>query len=122
MAYDIVNIKTLHFKKDLNRRWYIVLPGWQGSRDDLEMVSGADTWLDIVSDDRDECVLCMSEDEFEGAYPIQLTAERAPGQGGGGNYVLKMYNMQVVDLEIWLCEVTRWLWGKLPGVIYFRVK
>jgi hypothetical protein len=122
ITYDIVNIKTLHFKKDLHEKWHILLPDWRGSPDELEMVSGADTWLDIVSDDKDECVVYMSEEAFEGAHPIKLITERLPEQGGGGNYVLEVYNMEIIDLEIWLCEVTRWLWGKLPEVIYFRVK
>lgn len=117
-----VYIKTLHFKKDTNSKWYIMLPEWEGDPGDLEMVSGADTWLDIVSGDGDDCVLYMSDAHFEGAHMMSLIIEKPVDEGGGGIYILHAYNAQTIDLSIWLCDVTRWVWGVLPPAIYFKAK
>jgi hypothetical protein len=86
------------------------------------MVSGADVMLDIIADDGNECVLYMSDMFFEGAQMLKLMFERLPEQGGGGDYILHAYNCEIIDLNIWLCEVIRWLWGTLPDAIYFKVK
>ncbi|MBW4891101.1 hypothetical protein KXQ82_15350 [Mucilaginibacter sp. HMF5004] len=115
----MINIKKLHFKKNASEKWFLSLPEWNGGPEELEMVSGADTLLDILSEDGSECILYMSESQFEGAHVIELLAEREPDKGGGGDYILKVYNGEVIDLKIWLCEVTRWVWGKLPVSIYF---
>jgi hypothetical protein len=118
----MVFIKTLHFKKGVDKKWYIILPEWLGMPEDLEMTSGADIWLDMISRNSNDCVLAMSEGSFEGAHAIELLAERTVEQGGGADYVLKVYNGERINLKMWLCDVTSYVWRKLPEVIYFRVK
>jgi hypothetical protein len=50
--------------------WYIDLPEYLeqgGSKDDLQMISGADTMLDIIAGDADEVTLQMDTEPFRGA-------------------------------------------------------
>jgi hypothetical protein len=40
-------MKTFKFEKEKDNRWYIILPEWTGEKEELEMVCGADSMLDI---------------------------------------------------------------------------
>ena len=41
----------LTFEKWEDGRWFVVLPEYDGDQEDLEMVDGADTFLDYLTDD-----------------------------------------------------------------------
>ena len=109
--------QILRFYKTTEDRWYIDLPEWQGSIADLEMVEGADTMLDKVSDNTDECYLDMSDEPFEGADEIKLV-EDLTYSIGGGDYIMPIYKGEVIDHKMWLCSVTVEVFRKLPAIIY----
>jgi hypothetical protein len=46
-------------------RWYVDLPEWDGPQDDLEMVMGADTLLDIISQGSDSVRIQISDNYIE---------------------------------------------------------
>ncbi len=65
----------LLFEKEENNNWYVVLPEWEGSKEELQMVSGADTMLDIIAQGNTTVILDMDLVEFEGATHLELTKE-----------------------------------------------
>lgn len=79
-------MKYFKFEKENNGRWYIVLPEWDGSHSDLEMVMGADTMLDIFAQGAGSVDICMDEKPFKG-YTHKLTFDR--WESGGAWYDLK---------------------------------
>lgn len=112
-------IKIFRFYKDTNNEWYIDIPEWSGSKAELEMVQGADTMLDIVSDHSNECYLKLSDQPFNGAEVLELEQARIQNHGGGGDYILKKYQSEAINHKVWLCEVTRHVFNGLPAIIYF---
>jgi|APAra7269096979_1048534.scaffolds.fasta_scaffold00079_58 hypothetical protein len=111
---------TFRFYKTPENRWYIDIPEWQDDIAALEMVLGADTMLDKVSDYTSECFIEMSDEPFEGADPIRLI-ENLQQSIGGGNYLMEHYRGTPVNQEMWLCEVTEYVFKGLPEIIYVNV-
>jgi len=113
------------FYKVANGDWYIDLPEWKGDPADLQMIQGADEWLDLLSD-ANEMVLTISDVSFDETDPIAIgfiTLIRLgePNLGGGGNYFLERYQERSINLKIWLCEVVEFVFGTYPQRIYFKV-
>lgn len=54
--------RVFDFVKDRSK-WYVELPEYDGSRDDLRMVAGADTWLDLLSKNGNRVSLKISVEE-----------------------------------------------------------
>ena len=60
-------MKPFRFYKETSNRWYIDLPDWTGSKDDLEMVAGADAMLEYMAEGKSEVSVIVSETDFKGA-------------------------------------------------------
>lgn len=99
-----------------NRRWYVVLPEWTGTKAELEMVCGADTMLDIIAEGESYVTLTLSLEPFEGAVTLEKIADNA--SAGGADYILKEFGGIQYNLEMWLCDVTSFVFGHLPQTIY----
>ena len=114
-------MKKLEFNKTSDGRWYVNLPDWKGSKSDLEMVSGADSMLDYMVDDYDNRVfLSVSETDFKGSDILEFVRE-ADEIGNGSFYILNKYKGIDLNLEIWLCDVLKFVFGYFPGRIYIKV-
>lgn len=109
----------LRFYKTPKSLWYVDLPNWQGDPEDLQMIQGADAWLDLLAGEQAELCLNLSAKVFEGAQVLTLIRLGEENLGGGGNYWLEKYLEQQVDLKVWLCEVTTAIFGEYPQKIYF---
>lgn len=105
-------MRNFNFEKDPDGRWYIILPEWVGDREELEMVMGADTMLDILAQGENLVNVSISETPFKDAKFI-LTIKNY--EAGGANYLLtsKLHNF-----EIWLCHVTTFVFGFFPKILY----
>ena len=105
-------MRDFTFIKNEHSRWYVVLPEWEGDKEDLEMVMGADTWLDIIAQGENLVNITLSEKEMPG-YKYKLTLNR---EFQGGAY----YDLESTyfNFEIWLCFVTTFVFGKLPQNLY----
>lgn len=114
--------KKFRFYKDEMNRWYIDLPEWNGSIDDLQMVLGADNMLDMIAQGDNTVTLHLSTEPFEGANVLAWFAEGISGDSdvGGGMYTLYEYNGIVFDIDMWLCDVTKFVFGDMPKLIYFK--
>jgi hypothetical protein len=103
--------------------WFVDLPEWEGSKADLQMVSGADTFLDILSQGDNIIYITLSDEEFEGANSMDFLY---PGRlenwelGEGAWYRMNRYMDMVYDLDMWLCDVTKFVFGEFPKIIYFK--
>ena len=102
----------LKFEKDSNNKWYVVLPEWDGPQEDLEMVCGADTMLDILAQESFAIKLTISETEFENST-IQLHFNREENEGAWYDLKSEFFNF-----EVWLCYVTKFVFKSLPKIIY----
>jgi hypothetical protein len=113
-------ITTFRFYKDYKNEWFLDLPQWTGPKEQLEMVEGADTLLNKISDFGEECYLRMSDEQFENAEVLILKKKRTEIEGGGGDYLLQQYNGKEINHNLWLCDVTEFIFNTIPDYIYFR--
>lgn len=111
-------MQLLEFKK-VSDRWFVVLDNWKGSFEDLEMVNGADTFLEVLAGkikknrvlmkvwtqkpDEPCGKLCMIHSDNEGAtYQVE--------------------NCLFYSSTVWLCNVTKFVFGGFhPATIYFKL-
>ena len=113
-------MNTFRFYKENTGEWYVDLPEYPGPKADLQMVAGADTFLDKLANKSNIVSLTVSEEPFEGSEQLKLVKECTP-EIGGGDYILETYKGEEINHQIWLCEVMRYLYGKMPRDIYFKL-
>lgn len=116
-----MQIMDLRFYKEMDNRWYVDLPEWEGPKSALEMVMGADTMLDILSEGNGEVTLYMMTEPEIGAETLVFLHE-TPDLGEGAYYHMESYMGLEFNLDIWLCDVTKFVFGEFPKVIYFIKK
>jgi len=108
------------YKEDNN--WYIDLPNYPGDKSDLAMVMGADIMLDIIGDYNKTVTLNIltSDDENPIKYPnkLEYLSDATDEMGEGVYYLLNNNNEPTI--QIWLCDVTKFVFGNFPKVIYFE--
>lgn len=99
------------------KRWYVDLPDWPGDKSNLEMVAGADEMLDLFADGEKEVTLLISEEVYDGADSLVMK-EMAVDIGEGAYYIMQTFNGKEIGLEMWICGVCEWVFGKFPPVLY----
>jgi len=109
--------RKLKFYKEADERWYVELPEWEGSKADLEMVAGADTMLNYMAEGNDHVNLYLSEEAFDGADKLEFI-RMATEIGNGAHYIMKSYAGIEFNLDVWICDVCRFVFGKMPMEIY----
>ena len=107
-------MKRFEFYKNEDNRWYVDLPDWTGSIDELEMVCGADVLLDIISQGDNKAIVYWSEQEIE-HYKYSLTKLREE-DFDGATYLVEGNN--ITSFEAWLCGVTKWVFGYYPTKLF----
>ena len=115
-------MRTFKFYKTEVGRWYVDIPDWEGSVDDLEMVAGADLFIEILSDGEQTVNVTLSTVEFEGADILEfqtLGDLRSWELGEGAWYKLISYMGIDYELKMWLCDVTKFVFDGFPKNIYF---
>ena len=113
--------KDLNFYKDPDNKWYVDLPDWKGSKADLQMVMGADTMLDIMSEGNNSISIHFDLNLYEGADQL-ICKEVHSADFSGATYILKTYRGIELNLEMWLCDVTKFVFGYFPKIIYFNTR
>lgn len=110
-------VRDFTFYQDPDSRWYVELPEWPGSKADLEMVAGADTMLEYMAEGTGKVKASISEIEIPGFDKLTLQFETP--EIGGGYYHLKTHQGIDINLDLWLCDVTKFVFGGyLPKTIY----
>lgn len=106
------------FYKEETGRWYVDLPEWEGEKAALEMVMGADVMLDIFAQGEGEVKLFLSE-KPDTYLPYDLRYIReTPEYGEGALYEIEMIGK---FMEVWLCDVTKFVFNKFPLNIYIGI-
>lgn len=108
-------IHVLRFYKEDNNRWYVDLPDYLeqgGHKEALEMVAGADTWLDFLSNYTNEVILKVSKDVPLKEHLVQVEE---------GTYIAMSYNNKEYNHKLWLCSVTLFVLEEYPSIIYYEV-
>jgi hypothetical protein len=115
-------MRTFKFYKTEVGRWYVDLPEWEGSVDELEMVAGADLFLDILSENEQTVNVVLSTVPFEGDDVLELQRYgdiESWEMGTGAWYRLLEYKGIDYELTMWLCDVTKFVFDEFPKNIYF---
>jgi len=110
-------MKRLKFHKESDNRWYVDLPEWTGSKAELEMVSGADSMLEYMAEGEEQVWLILSEQEFENADKLEFL-RLATEIENGAFYKIEKYRGIKIGLEMWLCDVTKFVFGDFPKTIF----
>jgi len=111
-------MEKLKFYKETSGRWYVDLPTWTGDKSELEMVYGADTMLDFISEGEDHVWMLLSVDKFDNSDELKFI-RLATELENGAFYEMKNYRGFEINLTPWLCDVTKFVFGDFPEVIYF---
>jgi len=104
---------------EVGKKWYVDLPEFPGSKDELEMVMGADTMLDILSGDETSVDISISLQPFDGCDSLTFKRE-TPEFQNGALYNLDSLNGCPFELEIWLCDVMLFVFDEFPRKIYIK--
>jgi hypothetical protein len=102
--------------------WYVDLPGYienGGSPGELQMVEGADTMLEIMSEGKREVMLTISTERFDRSDELTLK-ERCGPMKGGAYYFMKEFEGKQINLTMWLCQVIEFVFGEIPSNIFMR--
>ena len=128
-------MKRIRFIKEVGL-WYADLPEFLeqglGTKNNLLMVDGADTFLDLLSENGKEVTLDISEDEFAG-YQAKMNKIRSGKNQElldnvghepveyGAYYEVSELDGKSFSHRLWLCPVTEYVFGDYPGEMWVRV-
>jgi hypothetical protein len=107
-------MKNYTFNKEQGS-WYIDLPNWEGTKAELQMVAGADTLLDKLSNHGISVSVTISiENKSPEGFQTLKRIIQTPPNGC-------MYHLGIAP--VWLCNVTKFVFdGIFPKKIHFKVR
>ena len=109
-------MKNYTFNKEQGS-WYIDLPEWTGTKAELQMVGGADTLLDHLSNNGTTVNIDISTDSLllskqQGVQTLKKIVQTPPNGC--------VYHLGIKP--VWLCNVTKFVFdGEFPKRIHFKV-
>lgn len=115
-------MRIYRFYKD-EHGWFVDIPEWEGEKADLQMVSGADTFCEILAQGQNDVYITLSDTPFDGCEVLELLylgRLEGPEMGSGAWYNLDNYADLPFRLTMWLCDVTKYVFGEFPKQIYFK--
>ncbi len=102
------------YRKD--DKWYADIPEYineGGKEEDCEMVLGADVWINFLANDTDDVDITISDIYIEDAKRLDLICKDDFGA---------VYYVNEGQFLIWLCNVNKFVFGKHPDTIFYKVK
>ena len=109
----------LKFNHESDNSWYIDLPHWPFSHANLQMVAGADTLCEIMSEDDQTANVNVIASSTEQDLPDYVCLERTDYTITGGAHY-NVHNCEEYNGNIWLCPVTLFVMQKYPKYIYVK--
>jgi hypothetical protein len=103
--------KKLTFIK-LSNRWFVDIP-WDGMLEDLEMVNGADIFLEAISFDNKIVNIDIYTTPMDNYVQINKVQE----DEFGAYYKINTFEYKG---EIWLCNVTKHLFNEFPQSFWIK--
>ena len=131
----IATTRTLNFVKE-NGIWYADLPEFLeaglGTKANLMMVDGADTFLDLLSNNTNQVLLKISTAPYPGFKTRMGKIRRGLNQDllnqighapvdYGAYYNVTELNGKKYQHQLWLCPVAEYVFGEYPEEIYASV-
>lgn len=130
----------LSFNREEEDRWYVDFPNWPWKKGNLEMVCGADKFLDLLSEGKDRVSIIakatsekLDEAEFQqlmqdGWHELSQTQSSLTGgatytvRGNKAEQFMRQHPLtgESMARTLWLCPVTLFVVGRYPK--YFYVK
>lgn len=111
-------IQKLKFYRENTGRWYIDLPEWEGTKEDLEMVLGADDLMNLLAQGDDVIYAQIGDEKFPGSVQMVMF-EMGSIDMGGAWYLVPSISGIDFNLRLWLCDVTKFVFGYFPENIWF---
>lgn len=108
-------MEILRFYKEKSGNWYADIPEWTGRKSALQMISGADTLLDIIANGKNDVHIYFTEEEHDGADCLVFKRKTF---FNGATYRIMTFEGKEINLKVWLCNVTKFVLGKFPMKIY----
>lgn len=107
--------KEISFVK-LAGRWFAHFPDYPKLPDDLEMVMGADTMCEMIDVNNTGFItIHVSDEPFEDLITTrEYVLNFIETTGDEGAY----YKLRNFNLDVWLCNVTKYALGYFPQNIY----
>jgi len=128
--------KTLSFYKEAGI-WYADLPAFieagLGTKTNLMMVDGSDTFLDYISNNQGKATLKLSTEPFEGSEAVLNKIRIGMNRGlldnighaivdYGAYYLVEKFKKNILNHQLWLCPVTEYVFeGGYPEQIYIKL-
>jgi hypothetical protein len=128
--------KTLSFYKEAGI-WYADLPAFLeaelGTKTNLMMVDGSDTFLDYISNNQGKATLKLSTEPFEGSEAVLNQICIGMNRGlldnighaivdYGAYYLVEKFKENTLNHQLWLCPVTEYVFeGGYPEKIYIKL-
>lgn len=112
-------MQILEFTK-IGNKWYVVLDNWKGPFEDLEMVNGADTFLEVLASKirKDRVVMKVWTQK-----PDEPCGKLCMIHSDNDGATYQVENCLFYTSTIWLCNVTKFVFdGSHPGTIFFKLK
>lgn len=112
-------VDKLTFVKLCNK-WYIDLPEYSGDLAELEMVAGADELLQEIvnkSDKTNQVTIQIVENKKESDIQLNLVELTQ----SGGTYKIHSTENQFETKELWLCNVTKFVFGEHPNELFVKI-
>ena len=128
-------MRNLGFIKE-NGLWYADLPEFLerglGTRNNLLMVDGSDTFLDLLSNQGNRVTLTISEQDFEGFQGKLDKIDWGKNQSlldsighapvdYGAYYMVNELQGKPFQHRLWLCPVTEFVFGGYPNQIFISI-
>ncbi len=130
----------LSFNREEEDRWFVDFPNWPWKKGNLEMVCGADKFLDLLSEGKDRVSIIakatsekLDEAEFQqlmqdGWHELSQTQSSLTGgatytvRGNKAEQFMRQHPLtgESMARTLWLCPVTLFVVGRYPK--YFYVK
>lgn len=112
-------MQILEFTK-IENKWYVVLENWTGNFEDLEMVNGADTFLELLASKIEKNRLAL---KVWTAKPDEPCGKLQMIHSDGDGATYQVENCSFYTSTVWLCNVTKFVFGGFhPATIYFKLK
>ncbi len=134
-THNVTITKTLSFYKE-NGIWFADIPAFLdaglGTKSNLMMVDGADTFLDYVSNNQNHTTLKISTAPFEGSDAVLNKIRLGLNQDlldqlghakvdYGAYYHVEKFKGIAINHQLWLCPVTEYFFeGIYPQTIYIK--
>lgn len=128
-------VQVLGFSKE-EGIWYADIPQFLeqglGTKGNLMMVDGADTFLDLLSGNGDQVTLSFSPNSFKGyethmkKFKKGLNRQLLDQIGHapvdyGAYYRISSLHGKPYDHQLWLCPVAEYVFGNYPDEIFAAV-